>query len=47
MDFETGMENLTIVCDGDCDCSPDPALLLEKSHSTSIPSVASSGATST
>lgn len=29
MDFETGMENLTSVCDGDCDCSPDPALLAD------------------
>ncbi len=29
MDFETGMENLTNVCDGDRDCSPDPALLAD------------------
>ncbi|WP_375313734.1 helix-turn-helix domain-containing protein [Bradyrhizobium sp. A5] len=29
MDFETGMENLTSVCDDDCDCSPDPALLTD------------------
>ncbi|MET4207249.1 hypothetical protein ABIB95_002049 [Bradyrhizobium sp. LA2.1] len=29
MDFETDMENLTSVCDGDCDCSPDPALLAD------------------
>lgn len=29
MDFETGMENLTNVCDDDCDCSPDPALLAD------------------
>lgn len=27
MDFETGMENLTSICEGDCDCRPDPALL--------------------
>lgn len=27
MDFETGMENLTINSNDDCDCSPDPALL--------------------
>src|SRR5262245_52768032 len=29
MDFETGMENLTTACDGNCDCSPDPALLAD------------------
>ncbi|MBR0973730.1 MULTISPECIES: winged helix-turn-helix transcriptional regulator [Bradyrhizobium] len=29
MDFETGMENLTSTCEGDCDCSPDPALLAD------------------
>jgi DNA-binding HxlR family transcriptional regulator len=29
MDFETGMENLTSVRDADCDCSPDPTLLVD------------------
>ncbi|MGL9616493.1 helix-turn-helix domain-containing protein [Bradyrhizobium sp. U531] len=29
MEFETGMENLTIACEGNCDCSPDPALLAD------------------
>jgi DNA-binding HxlR family transcriptional regulator len=29
MNFETGMENLTNACDGDCDCSPDPAVLAD------------------
>jgi DNA-binding HxlR family transcriptional regulator len=29
MDSGTGMENLTSVCAGDCDCSPDPTLLVD------------------
>lgn len=29
MDFKTGMENLTTVCGGECDCSPDAALLAD------------------